>query len=896
MGQFVSHNTTPPAGPSLAQSLRNLQANQPAFTGSGCWGVSTLAPLPNSKPDKTPRSPHTGLPLHVDNPAVWFTFQDCLDAVVAGRFAALGRLFQHGDGYVVVDLDELDPSEKYFAEKRASQIRIYNDLPTYTELSQSGKGAHLICAANYPAGHNRHGLEMYGHARYMICTGNEVPDRAGWPIAPLQSVVDDLGDMFTAARSGGGGEPEWGKVTEASEPLIARARRARNGDKFTDLFDNPLPEDAEGWSDRDASLAQMIAFYTTNPEQMLEIFRQSKQYNPERKARKSGYKSVEKYEQEYLLRLTFGRAVELRNEDIAKQQADLAFGRQLAANLLVKHADDQRVVDTAAATLSEAERAYLRGVSNDRQISWCVDTGREDLLDLATENGSAWHALVSPTLTVAAPSVVQTQAAVSGFAGDPVDLWGVLTPPELPRGVVPKVIEDYAFDIAAMHGTDPGANAMTALAVCAGVIPDSITVRVKQHDDDWRVRCCIWVGLVGPSSAKKSPMLKAASRPITREATAAHKAFAAQLKAWNSDKEAQKSTPAPELSQLIFTDTTAEALAKGLHANKDGGILLDDELSGWLGRMESYSNGNAGTQRSTWLKARDGGSHTVNRVGSGVHFIENLSMALVGGIQPEKVREAVRQSGDGLIQRMLPIITRSADADRDVPSTGGISAYNAMVAQLYGLRRMLDTDGRALPTDHTFSHEASRFREAKVAEWHTLQQGVESTIAPLAQHIGKYPGFLPELALIFHRVTYAGQPNTPIVVPLETIQAAARLMEEYLMPHAVHFYRDTVGVADDADDVEKLALCLLARNKPEIRHRELKEAGFRGMNKFESRKLFERLESLGWVLPGVSGRSDSDLWLINPRAHELFAEKKAAELERRRKARAAIVQLGRTKA
>ena len=95
--------------------------------------------------------------------------------------------------------------------------------------------------------------------------------------------------------------PDSREQVESDEALLARMLAASNGDKFRDLYYR-APTEAEDWSQRDAQLAQFIAYYTDNHEQALRLFRGSALY----RGTKGGYSTVDKYEQDYLLRRTFG--------------------------------------------------------------------------------------------------------------------------------------------------------------------------------------------------------------------------------------------------------------------------------------------------------------------------------------------------------------------------------------------------------------------------------------------------------------------------------------------------------------------------------------------------------------------------------------------------------------
>ena len=99
---------------------------------------------------------------------------------------------------------------------------------------------------------------------------------------------------------------------------------------------------------------------------------------------------------------------------------------------------------------------------------------------------------------------------------EPVDLWAKFDPPTLPRGLLPQVIEDFAFDRGTAMGCDMSGIAVGALAVCAGAIPDNIKLQPKQHDTEWLEAARLWVALVGSPSTMKTPMMNAAAKPLRR--------------------------------------------------------------------------------------------------------------------------------------------------------------------------------------------------------------------------------------------------------------------------------------------------------------------------------------------------------------------------------------------
>jgi hypothetical protein len=81
-------------------------------------------------------------------------------------------------------------------------------------------------------------------------------------------------------------------------------------------------------------------------------------------------------------------------------------------------------------------------------------------------------------------------------------------------------------------------------------------------------------------------------------------------------------------------------------------LVKRDEFSVWIGGEEKYSSGSrsAWADRGFWLQTCDGGPYT-GRIGRGETHVSNLSVSLLGGIQPAKLIESRGLTSDGLLQR-----------------------------------------------------------------------------------------------------------------------------------------------------------------------------------------------------------------------------------------------------
>ena len=125
----------------------------------------------------------------------------------------------------------------------------------------------------------------------------------------------------------------------------------------------------------------------------------------------------------------------------------------------------------------------------------------------------------------------------------------------------------------------------------------------------------------------------------------------------------------PPQTRLRIEDATIEATQQVLQGSPWGVLLLQNEFSGFFGALDKYNTGKgAQADRAFWLRSYNGGQYAVNRVTRGATVVENLSVSMLGGIQPEPlIKIAGDAVDDGLLQRLFPIILRTACVGQDEP-------------------------------------------------------------------------------------------------------------------------------------------------------------------------------------------------------------------------------------
>ena len=258
------------------------------------WIVWRLEERPNAKPTKVPYSPHTLGKASVTNPNTWGTFEEAIS--VYQRFAqqttaaapiigydnegqplyepiektgisGIGFVLTKDDPYGFIDLDDTHGDTVAYERQR----KVFHEFDSYSELSPSGSGLHIIIKGELPHGRRRSAIEIYTSERYMTMTGNVYHDV---PIQPRQELLSLLFEQM----GGPAATYSYGEDQAEREPdhvIIERAMNAANGDKFSELYAGDWTNMYPSQSEADFALVDIIAFYTQNKAQIARIFRAS---------------------------------------------------------------------------------------------------------------------------------------------------------------------------------------------------------------------------------------------------------------------------------------------------------------------------------------------------------------------------------------------------------------------------------------------------------------------------------------------------------------------------------------------------------------------------------------------------------------------------------------------
>jgi putative DNA primase/helicase len=122
----------------------------------------------DGKPTKIPYIAGGGGKASSTDSLTWRSFEEAVRALETGRYDGLGFVFSSGDPFAGVDLDDCRDPETGALEEWAEKI--VEDFGSYAEVSQSGKGVHIIVKGKAP-NKKRGKVEAYSSERYFARTG-----------------------------------------------------------------------------------------------------------------------------------------------------------------------------------------------------------------------------------------------------------------------------------------------------------------------------------------------------------------------------------------------------------------------------------------------------------------------------------------------------------------------------------------------------------------------------------------------------------------------------------------------------------------------------------------------------------------------------------------------------
>lgn len=457
-----------------------------------------------------------------------------------------------------------------------------------------------------------------------------------------------------------------------------------------------------------------------------------------------------------------------------------------------------------------------------------VERGAE-YLDRAIANRQPWD---TPKAQPEAPGATEADLTGQGWP-EPKPICAVL--PQVmefdPDVLLPESIRSWVMDEADRMPCPPDYVAAAVLVALGSTIGARCAIKPKARDA-WLVVPNLWGGIVGLPSAKKTPAISVALKPLDRLATKAHESHRDAMTLYETDKtihearvealegdikkeakkdkgnpeqfanlyrqQRQQAPEAPAVRRFKTNDPTTEKLGEMLRDNPAGILVSRDEL---VGLIASWDREGREADRAFFLEAWNGtNSFDTDRIGRGTILIPNLCLSVFGGIQPDKLTEYLEQAAhalgnDGMLQRFQVLVYPNNCKWEWRDRTPNHVARD----KVFGLFEVL-ADFDPVVWGATNADDSSRipyFRFDDKAQEVFIEwvRDLQTTRIPreqregqpiIAQHLAKYDKLLPAIALILHLADCAVTGERGQVSEGAALRAAAWC--EYLESHARRCY------------------------------------------------------------------------------------------------------------
>lgn len=246
------------------------------------WGIYRKVWLKDKqKFNKIPLSALDGQATSSTDSSRWADFETATQAL--NLYQADGYAFFFQPPYIGIDLDNIEDDLNRYLEGDIESNLLYvfmNATRTYSEISMSGKGVHIIGKAEIPGARRRKGnVEMYTEGRFFALTGksfgfnaeeiNEIPEQQMQFL--YSRYLEDKSELSTRRV-----DDETNGNDLPIDEIIYLASNSKNGDRFQALYGGNWEKLYESQSEADLAFMNMLAFWTARDFHKMDIiFRDS---------------------------------------------------------------------------------------------------------------------------------------------------------------------------------------------------------------------------------------------------------------------------------------------------------------------------------------------------------------------------------------------------------------------------------------------------------------------------------------------------------------------------------------------------------------------------------------------------------------------------------------------
>ena len=646
-------------------------------------------------------------------------------------------MFSESDPFCGIDLDKCRNKETGELESWAAGI--VSEMDSYTEISPSGTGIHIITKGKLPGSKNRSGkIEMYDRLRYFTMTGNILHGSPATINDKQESLTKLYSRTFKEDSLPQERKPAPRPLDFSDRELIQKIEASDQGAKFSRLWRGDTAEYGSDDSAADLALCSILRFWTGGDAGRIDsLFRQSglmrdKWTRADYRARtiEAACKTQEYYDPEQRARVVNA------GQGIAPEWAfdDWPEPEPLASPELPP------VATLTPEMLPEPFREWLADIARRMQC---------------------------PLDFVAVGAIVAASSLIGAGCG-----------------IRPKVRDDWEVICNLWGGpvARPSMMKTPSLAEVVKILARMEAEEAEVFEEAERFRNAAEEAHKARREALKAEMLAAAKNKAARP-----------MEVIQADMASLE--PGGEVTRRRFktNDATVEKLGELLNQNDRGLLVFRDELTGLL---LSWDREDRQSDRSFFLEAWNGsGSFTTDRIGRGTIDIKNTCVSILGGIQPGKLQAYLLQSAnnltnDGMVQRFqLLVYPDEPTGWKLIDEAPNRTARDRATTIFKSLSEMDFKQAGAEGEDgeRPYFHFDSAAQKL-FYEWLTeLENKIRTEENPLlCEHFAKYRSLMPSLALVFHLADVAGGASAGPV----TASAAAMAADwvDYLESHARRIY------------------------------------------------------------------------------------------------------------
>ena len=334
----------------------------------------------------------------------------------------------------------------------------------------------------------------------------------------------------------------------------------------------------------------------------------------------------------------------------------------LAGRLVVILPDNdaagRKYAETVADILDDLGATVVVVVFDDLAAGGDVADLLERCPDDAARNALRERIEAQATQTQAVPAE-EGSAHVSGLDYQP-----------FPVETLPDSVATFVAECAAAVRCDAAFVALPVLTLLGAAVGNARRLQLKRT---YEVPTILWTGIIGESGTGKTPAIRTALSSAYEHDHAIR----------------QLDTP----RRLLVGDATTEALAQLMAVNPRGIFCVRDELAGWFGSIDRYTerHGGCSADQSFLLSAYNGMPHSVDRrTGDRRHVhIPRASLWVTGGIQPGILARAMgaAEREAGLLSRLLLACppSRPQEYSDDDVSAATKERFDAVLESLFAL-------------------------------------------------------------------------------------------------------------------------------------------------------------------------------------------------------------------